>query len=207
MTETFYHVDQHGELEVGDTMRLEWPPQIKNNVIVRSSESNTEILKKEYPNGLSRHGSKYALSALVTSNDVSLSEGWEAMSGEFNYVDTAEGVQGSHRILPYQVQYEWMIELVRRAEFEESQSRFQGYFASRTLEEAEQFIGEYRADEQSIFKVHCEEFEIRDMDLINTPYLGIGYANGRKYWNSEPGSESPTWEVVMEPPIEVVERV
>lgn len=47
MTETFYHVDGHGELEPGDSMELEWPPQIQNNVIVKSPDANEEILQDE----------------------------------------------------------------------------------------------------------------------------------------------------------------
>lgn len=135
MAETFYHVDEHGELKAGDSMELKWPPQIKNDVIVKSSASNEEILEEEYPSGLSRHGARYAQSALVASDEVSLGEGWEAMSGVFNFTDIEQGTQGRQRTVPYQVQYEWIFELLRRAEFEEAQSRFQSYFAWPTLEE------------------------------------------------------------------------
>lgn len=188
-------------------MELEWPPQIKNGVIVESPDLNEEILQEEYPNGLSRHGARYAQSALVASNKVSLGEGWEAMSGVFTFTNFEEGVQGRHRTVPYQVQYEWMFELIRRAEFEEAQSRFQSYFAWPTLEDAEQFITEHRTKGQAIFKVQCDNYELRDMDLVETPYLGVAYANARQYWKAEHGSETPTWEVVMEPPIQVVEQV
>ncbi|WP_152420083.1 hypothetical protein [Halorubrum distributum] len=207
MSEEFYHVDGHGELESGDEMDLEWPPKIKNDVIVKSPESNEEELKQQYPEGLSRHGARYAQSAFVTSDDVSLGSGWEAMTGLFKFTNTENGDTGTQNTLPYQVLYEWVFELIRIAEFENAQSRFQSYFAWPTLEDAEQFVTNHREGEGSIYRVSCEEYEQRDMDLIETPHLGIGQANARKYWNSEPGSESPTWEVVMEPPIDVLEKV
>jgi hypothetical protein len=93
------------------------------------------------------------------------------------------------------------------AEFEEAQSRFQSYFAWPSLEDAEQFIRNHRDEGQTIFKVRCDESEQRDMDLIQTPYIGSGLKNARQYWEEEPGSETPTWEVVMEPPVQVVEQV
>ena len=207
MTETFYHVDGHGELEAGESMELEWPPQIKNRVVTKSPSPNEELLKKEYPNGLSRHGARYAQSALVVSDEVSLGEGWEAMSGVFDFIDTEEGDRGRQRTPPYQVQYEWIFELLRRAEFEEAQSRFQSYFAWPSLEDAEQFITDHRDEEQTLFKVRCDKYELRDMDLIQASHIGSGLANARQYWKGEAGSETPTWEVVMEPPIDVVEQV
>lgn len=143
----------------------------------------------------------------MASDGGSLGEGWEAMSGVFNFIDIEEAAQGRQRTLPYQVQYEWMFELIRRAEFEDAQSRFQSYFAWPTLEAAEQFLTEHRTEGQTIFKVQCQESELRDMDLIETPYLGVGYANARQYWQGEPGSDSPTWEVVMKPPIDIVGQV
>jgi len=207
MTETFYHVDEHGELEAGESMELEWPPRIKNCVITKSPDSNEELLKQEYPNGLSRHGARYAQSALVAEDIVPIDGEWEAMSGVFNFVDTEEENSGRERTPPYSVQYEWIFELIRRAEFEEARSRFQSYFAWPSLEEAEQFITDHRGEKQSVFKLRCDNYELRDMDLIQVSHIGSGLANARQYWKGEAGSETPTWEVVMEPPIDVVEQV
>lgn len=207
MTETFYHVDKHGELEAGESMELEWPPRIKNRVITGSPDSNEEILKKEYPNGLSRHGARYAQSALIVDDGALLNEGWEAMSGVFDFIDTEEGARGKQKTLPYQVQYEWIFELIRRAEFEEAQSRFQSYYAWPSLEDAEQFITEHRDENQAVFKLRCNKYELHDMDLIQLSHIGSGLANARQYWKGEAGSDTPTWEVVMEPPVDVVEQV
>lgn len=205
-TGVFYHVDEHGELEVGDSMDLEWPPQTRNNRVVESPDLNEDILEDEFPAGLSRHGAKYAPGSIVTNDSMILPGCWQAMSGMIEYISTNDDGQGRSYIEAHQIHYEWMIELIRRAEFEDEPSRFQSFFAWPTLEDAEKFIEENRTGGKPIFKVKCEDYKIRDMELAETPYFGIGFDKARKYWKGNPG-DAPTWEVVMEPPIEALERI
>lgn len=206
-TGIFYHVDEHGDLDAGDSMELEWPPQLKNEIVVEAPDLNEDILEEEFRGGLSRHGAKYAPGTIVCTEGFQLSGAWKAMSGMLECIYTDDGDQGRRAIEPHQVHYEWMIEMVRRAEFENQMSRFQSFFAWPDLEDAEAFIEENRTDGKPIFKVECDGYKIRDMNLTEIPYFGIGLDNARKYWAGDPGSDSPTWEVVMEPPVEVLERI
>lgn len=205
MSDTFYHADKHGELNPGDTMTLEWPPQIKNDAFVRSLDSNEAVLQQEYPEGLSRHGARYAQSQLV-SQEIPDTPGWDAMCGIFHFM-RRDGSGGTHQTEPYIVQYEWMFEMVRRAEFADATSRFQSYFAWPTQEDAKQFINDHRSKNQLIYEVECEQYELRDMSLLEAQHFGMGLENAREYWRAETDSDAPKWEVLMEPPVKVVKRV
>lgn len=45
------------------------------------------------------------------------------------------------------------------------------------------------------------------MDLVSGMFFGHGVANTKRYWQGDSGDEDLTWEIVMEPPIEVVGHV
>jgi len=206
MPDTFYHVDQYGELEVGSTLKLEWPPRITNNLVTTSSEENMEAIQELYPEGLSRHGVKYAQIGLVTEELENLRDGWQAMAGVIESHDISTGKSGKNYFTAYNTFYEHMFELYRMMEFEDENSRFQSYFAVEELEDAVEFAERHRREDSAIFEVRCENYDIRDMELVKMKYFGEVFANGEKYWKGKSGSD-PDWEVVMEPPVEVVDIV
>ena len=206
MSSTFYHVDRHGDLDVGSTMELEWPPRLSDQLITVSPEENMETLEDLYPEGLSRHGARYAQTGLISQEVDGLNDGWDAMAGLLEANDIAANQTGKTFLTPHNVQYEFMFELYRMLKFEDKQSRFQSYFAVEELEDAVQFAENYRGTDSDIFEVECEDYEVRDMELVKLEYLGHIFTHGEKYWNGEPGS-NPEWEVVMEPPVEIVDVI
>lgn len=206
-SDVFYHVDKQGELQVGDTMELEWPPHVSNVQQVKSPDKNEEILKEEYADGLSRHGARYAQSTIIQHSDSKNLDEWDILSGAFTSVYTRTGGDQRINIPANQVSYEWIFELIRMSEFQHARSRFQSFFACPSLKDAEEYREEHRTPDADIFKVRCDDSVIRDMDLVEFHHFGTGLDNARRYWKGECGSESPTCEVVMEPPVEVIERV
>ena len=75
------------------------------------------------------------------------------------------------------------------------------------MEDAKDFRSADREGDQQIVEVECSEYSVKDMDLVTPSYFGQIFSMGRKYWNGEPGSDTPSWEVLMEPPVEVVDFV
>jgi len=203
---TFYHVDRSGNLEVGVVMDLHSPGKFFDNTIARSPEYNQEVLDRLYPDGLSSHGAKFAHSGLISDDPDILNDGWEAMSGVLKKRDLEEDVEFTDYTSPYVVNYEFLFELYRMLDFEDQYSRFQSYFGFEDLRAAREFSLVYRGLDSQIVKVECESFERRDMELVKLKHFGHIFDHGRRYWSGE-GSNNPDWEIVMEPPVEVVEIV
>lgn len=206
-SDVVYHVDEQGDIEVDDMINLEWPPRITNDRIASSPDTNEDILKEEYPEGLSRHGARYAQATFIEHPKSKNHRKWDILSGAYDFFVEGEEGLNRDRVPTHQVQCEWFLELVRKSEFEQAHSRFQSFFGTPTLEGAEEYREEHRPANANIFKVRCTDYVIRDMDLVEAHYFGTGLDNARRYWRGECGSTSPTCEVVMELPVEVVERV
>ncbi|MBX0284749.1 hypothetical protein EGH22_00260 [Halomicroarcula sp. F28] len=219
--EILYHVDLFGNLEVGDSMSLYWPPKVNTNEYALPPDDSMnpnhdiEILKEVFPDGLSSHGARHALSAMVGTKKPPAEGGVELpLQGEYHGLisflyrskSKDSGYEGTH-YEPGSVLFEAGMELVRQAEYEDEQSRFQSYFGGRTFEEADRYRQQYRGGDGKIVEVECESFEVRDMDLVEaTSFIDI-LRKGRKYWEGDAGSDDPNWEVLMEPPVKVVDIV
>lgn len=209
MSQTFYHVDRHRNLEVGDILELEWPGTLigewENSP---TSSDHLEILEELYPEGLSRHGSRYAHPKYRVEELKGLNEGWMAATGSIELKNRVTGEKSSQEFVPYIIKYEQFFELLRLLEFSNKQSRFQSYFGFQDTGEAIEFHSNHRSEnEEQLVKVKCENYEIRDMDLLNANYFGEIFSRGRKYWKGESGAGEPIWEVAMEPPVEVIEII
>lgn len=218
---TFYHVDLFGNLEVGDTLDLYWPPKLNSNEFALPPDDSInpnhdiDILKEKFPDGLSSHGARHALSAMVGTKEPPAKGGVElSLDGEFQGMvsllfrsDSQDDGCEEFHYEPSSVLYETGIELVRQAEFEDQLSRFQAYFGGRTYEEANQYRGRYQGGDGRIVEVECESYDVRDMDLVEPRSFIESIRNGRKYWRGDAGSDNPTWEVVMKPPVDVVDIV
>lgn len=209
MGETFYHVDRQESLEIGSTLQLECPGRLVGNWYNSPrSDEHMECLEELYPEGLSRHGARYAHPRFLNEELDFLNEGWMATTGSVEVHNPNLGETDSKEIVPYIVHYEQQFELLRMLEFQDKRSRFQSFFGFQTVQEAIEFHEKHRSEvEERIVEVECSDFEIRDMDLVSANYFGEIFSRGRKYWQGEAVSDSPTWEVVMEPPIEVVDIV
>lgn len=200
-------------------MDLYWPPRVNTNEYALPPDDSInpnhdiEILKQKFPNGLSSHGARHALSAMVGTQKPPVDGGVELpLQGEyqglisllFRSESMEHGYEETH-YEPASVLFETGMELVRQAEYEDEQSRFQSYFGGQTFKEAHRYRQQYREGEGQIVEVECESYEVRDMDLVEASSFIEIMRKGRKYWEGEAGSDDPTWEVVMDPPVEVVD--
>jgi len=187
-------------------MELEWPSKFTDDQITKSPDENLATLQDLYPEGLSGHGARYAQARLIT-DEAGLNAGWEAMAGGLSVESPEKDREEVITIRPDVVQFEFQLELVRRLDFEEKLSRFQSCFAFQELDEAVEFCHTQRGGDAKIVEVEADSFEERDMDLVSANQFGDILRKGRDYWEGNAGSDDPTWEVVMEPPVEVVDVV
>jgi hypothetical protein len=104
---------------------------------------------------------------------------------------------------------EWMFELVRRAEFAASKSRFQSVFACPSLADARAFrhaIGGVLT--VPIFRVRGQLALKANMNLIRwTAPAVAGVERAREYWQGSDGLAAPLWEVLLVPPVTVLDLV
>ncbi|KDE56764.2 hypothetical protein EL22_21080 [Halostagnicola sp. A56] len=96
---------------------------------------------------------------------------------------------------------------MRQLHFEDKLSRFQSFFAFQELDDAIEFGQAHRGGDVDIVEVECEDFEVRDMDLVGGSWFGNIISKGRDYWAGNAGSDGSTWEVVMDPPVEIIDTV
>lgn len=109
---------------------------------------------------------------------------------------------------------EVILELVRRRKYPGKRSRFQSVFAFEELDRAKRFVEEYRYEKAAVEKAQIWEVEADqvthrgDMAQFDQPFanLATGAELARKYWDGAE-SETPLWEVLLEPPVTVVDRV
>jgi hypothetical protein len=98
-------------------------------------------------------------------------------------------------------------ELVRLNFFPEQPSRFQVYFGWKELEEAVRFLRLNNNPQYSIYKIQCEDFHKKDMNLLNMGTSNISAIDlAHKYWSGEE-SCSPQFEYLLVPEISVLERI
>lgn len=140
------------------------------------------LVNELHPRGLTEHGKKYLLDECLV-------------------VPTPNGPAP---VVPHTPMVELVFELVRRLEYPDHVSRFEAVFGWQTVEEAASFKASFGSDDSALCVVNCSEAFRHDMSLL---YLGgstigsIFYA--RKYWRGDSGN-SPRWEILMRPPVQVV---
>lgn len=202
MAATFYHVDRLGGLEPGDVLDLDWSLHLADNPEKRVSPQEEPVLRELYPEGLSRHGARYASTIIGVDQNASTPGQSQPLVAFLETVDPeTQGVFSA----PTNALYEWFTELVRLAEFPDQRSRFQSFFAWENRNQISDLPPGNHPDQQ-IVKVQCEEYARRDMSLVKVESLSQGIVNARIYWESEAGDD-PTWEILMEPPVEVIDII
>jgi len=111
MTETFVHVDRSGELEPGDVLDLDWSVQLMDeSAVTARSEA---VFRDLYPEGLSRHGVRYASTMVGADQNVTTPGKSEPLVA---FLDTVDPETESVFSKPTDAIYEWFMELVRLAE-------------------------------------------------------------------------------------------
>jgi len=185
----FYHVDRRGDLSIGDRLDLSWELEIygKNESYNLDSQYK-EMMREDFPRGLSAHGARYAHSYYEIDRN---SEYYL----ENTLIPTPTPVSdGKHNCeLIENGINEWLAERIRRDSFPGERSRLQSYFAWPNKDAIDTFDDE----SYSIFKVEPRDFDIRDMNLLNDIDGMQGYWAGKEAKNSN-------LEVVMHTPINII---
>ena len=127
-------------------LELYWPPKLNGNEFALppddsiDSNHDIDILKEKFPDGLSSHRARHALSAIDGTEEPPAKTGVELpLDGEFQGMvsllfrsDSQDDGYKEFHYEPGSVLFETGIELVRQAEFEDQLSRFQAYFGGTT---------------------------------------------------------------------------
>ncbi len=178
----FYTVDRIGALKAGGTIELCSPDYSFPHHHAQNKETSLEIeqtIKDLFPLGLSPHGLRYLF-------------------------DRYQFLQGAISVSPM---IELMVELVRRLEFSDYPSRLESFFGTESIETARRFKAEFSQPHHRVFKVSCARHFKADMRLL---VIGASAASSinlfKKYWRGESSLE-PLWEVLMVPPVTIIEQV
>lgn len=111
---------------------------------------------------------------------------------------------------------EMLAEYIRRSHYPERLSRFQSFFACKTIQDAERFISLYpitmpggqTKHQGDIWLVQCDTVAFQG----DMTYLGLGdcwidaITKLHLYWSGESGQD-PLWEVLLKPPVTMIKKV
>jgi hypothetical protein len=175
----FYHVDRSNSLTSGLVMGLINYRDVEPDEL----QKHVDIL---YPKGLSSHGERYLLKNNSSANIADPN-------------------------------IEILFEYVRRAQFPEKPSRFQSIFAFQTIREASIFRSIYASTNSPIWEVMAMKSFMADMRLLTTNCSILVYSYyATLYWSGKPAPENPgpekqspelSWEVLLEPPVQVIRKI
>lgn len=102
---------------------------------------------------------------------------------------------------------ELFFESIRLMRYPDRPSRFQSFFALENLNDAQELRSIFRAVEASIWMVEANQYFKADMNLLKFGQNGLSaLTNVNMYWLGE-SSNNPMWEVLLQPPIKLLERV
>jgi len=219
MSKKFLHLDRSGLVEqdtvferdfvnthpAGPTDKLE-----NDGIYDQISSDDYDYFKQFYPEGLTSHGKNYLyryfeLTKIAHNNQ----------DGFLNSENIAR-LYIDEKAVPQIWLTEMIFELIRRREYSKQPSRFQSVFAAQNRDELDQWrnLSAVNAESGDIYSVSSVNSYKFDSSLLNLgsfegKYRGFGdmvKKSARDYW-SEKTSDTPVYEVLLEPPVEVEEPV
>lgn len=132
-----------------------------------------------YPEGLSRHGRHYC------SEDL--------------YSDDPDDV--------WDVACEVIFEAARLARYPDRPSRLQSVFALESLDDVDAFVDRFVESSCDVWAVEADDAFVGDMNLVDAEDLADGLSNADRYWRGGAYNDDPLREVLLTPPVTVVENV
>jgi hypothetical protein len=100
-----------------------------------------------------------------------------------------------------------LAEYVRRAHYPRRPSRFQSWFGAESIADATSFRSEFAGGAGSIWRVRPRDMFRADMRLLTLVDSNLVRSwRVHQYWETL-ASERPFWEVLLVPPIQIVELV
>lgn len=147
-----------------------------------SSQEFKDFKAQNYPDGISRHGEIYLHNP---------------------YKSTGPNLA----FAPNELLLETTFEIVRQLKFPDRKSRFVIAFGCLTFDDAQKLRTGIFNGIGDIYKVSCEKYTVADMNLVRQAgsILGLQIV-AEKYWGGQ-SSPSPFWEVLMENPINILEKI
>lgn len=136
-------------------------------------------LEELFPGGVTSHGRHYCEQDLYAEDDDGL---WD-------------------------VSCELLFELVRAARYPECPSRFQSVFGFEALRDVERFVDAHVDPPYTIWRVAVDRSFVADMKLVDVEDVVHGARQADYYWRGRTYVDRPLWEVLLVPPVDVVERV
>lgn len=138
-----------------------------------------EPVEALFPGGLSKHGRYYCTQDL--------------------YAETDHGL--------WDVSCELLFELVRGRRFPDRPSRFQSVYGFEAMRDVERFVDDHVEPPYTVWRVSGERSFTADMKLLDVETLAHGARQADAYWRGRSYHDRPHWEVLLEPPVDVLERV
>lgn len=180
MTE-FYHVSRTNLADIKQFDLQNFSGYIETEGFYSAQEFREHKIKS-YPNGISKHGEIY------------LHNLYKSVGQRLEFT-------------PNELTLETTFELIRQLKFPDRKSRFQITFGCLTIEDALKLKFETFGNVGDIYKVECDKYSVADMNLVRQAGCVIGLQIvAEKYWSGQ-SSPSPFWEVLMENPVIIVEKI
>lgn len=182
----FFHVSST-DISVGSTFNLMSIDDFKETLSADGYYTPGEFqerLRIDYPHGITKHGQTYLFSRYPLHKN-----------------------ENGAEFVVYTPMIETTFEMVRQGYYSSEPSRFTSVFGVGTIDEAHTLISTRFGGKGTIFRVSCDRFWKKDMNLV----IGSGNFAGnmilaRKYWEGK-SSSNPFWEILMAPPVKVIEKV
>ena len=184
--EMFYSVDRSGLYQTGGTLDLWQQDPVLGRPFWRlpdwfEADDLRAHVAELFPDGLSLHG-------------------WQFMVERHDFIrpTNSDALFVNHNMV-----VELVFEYVRRAVFPSRCSRFQSFFAWESLEMAKAF----RKEGQALYRVESSSIFRADQSWLT---LGVQNAiaslSAHRYWSGA-SSGTPRWEILLAPPVRIMERV
>jgi len=107
----------------------------------------------------------------------------------------------------FMLERERYCEVVRRSQFPQMLSRLQGFFACESLKDAVEYRDRFKRSDAEIWEVEHDGRSHRlDMRWMRPCSEHEMKRNVLQYW-SDKETESPTWEILMLPPVQVLRQI
>lgn len=187
----FFTVDRSGLLSSGHVIQFNpLPNPSELNTQRKSSDIELQqFIARNYPLGISRHGSQYLLEN--SQRNISFDNGQRQ-----TFIDVSHSIEATY-------------EMARQIYAPEAPSRMCCMFATETIEEARAFGTNYaHGGIYSVYEVHPRERTFKaDMNLLHfSTNMVETLALAEKYWTQQ-NTQNPNYEILVELPAEIGDRV
>jgi hypothetical protein len=184
----YFHVDRFGTLKPNVKIGLTPHPLLN----VPDGAEVRAFLNTWLPGGVTHHGlSTLLLQRLSVTDDELVRADAGALAASRNAIT------------------ELVLELVRLERKPDAPSRLQSFYVWTTLEDARRFLAERPIPGSSpgIFAVDGQEVFRADMDWTASGAPAATVYRAARYWDGDPAGSNPMWEVLLRPPVKLLDVV